>query len=331
MASAEPAAPDRLREAIRAHVLGHPPDPEAAALARAIADLGGGAVTAVVFFGSRKTRARPDAWSAYDLFVVPSEYGPFYDALGRAGRLQRPRLARALNSWLPPNQIAFTAPGAGGAPMRAKCAVVKLPSFLRATSERRKDHFVAGRLFQPTEILHAATPEDAERVLDALTAAHRITYAWVRTWLPPTFGVEEYCRTLLRVSFAGEIRPEPEGRTDALWHAQEPYLRSVYAILLDELAATGELVPAGPDRYAVAHPPHEPERLRMHAYFGWSLVRATVRWAKYVVTFDDWLEFIVRKAHRHSGQEIVLSERERRMPLVFLWPRVFQYLRHKNR
>jgi hypothetical protein len=49
-----------------------------------------------------------------------------------------------------------------------------------------------------------------------------------------------------------------------------------------------------------------------------------------MVTFDDWLEFIVRKVRRHTGQEIVLTPRERRHPLVFLWPRVVRYLRHKD-
>ncbi len=68
----------------------------------------------------------------------------------------------------------------------------------------------------------------------------------------------------------------------------------------------------------------------MERYFAWSKVRATARWGKYVVTFDDWLDFLLRKARRHSGQEIVLTERERRHPLVFLWPRVFRYLRHKD-
>jgi hypothetical protein len=60
------------------------------------------------------------------------------------------------------------------------------------------------------------------------------------------------------------------------------------------------------------------------------MVRATARWAKYIVTFDDWLEYILRKARRHSGQDIVLTPRERRLPLVFLWPRVIRYLRHKD-
>ena len=47
-------------------------------------------------------------------------------------------------------------------------------------------------------------------------------------------------------------------------------------------------------------------------------------------TFEDWLEYIRRKAERHTGQEIVFSDRERRMPLVFLWPRVLRYLREKR-
>jgi hypothetical protein len=66
-------------------------------------------------------------------------------------------------------------------------------------------------------------------------------------------------------------------------------------------------------------------------YFRWSLLRATARWGKHVLSFEGWLDFLVRKARRHSGQDIVLSERERRAPLVFLWPRVFRYLRQKDR
>jgi hypothetical protein len=105
----------------------------------------------------------------------------------------------------------------------------------------------------------------------------------------------------------------------------------VYSTLLAALARVGELREESPGVYALVRPVSRFERLRLAAYFRWSMVRATVRWAKYVITFDDWLEFIVRKARRHTGQDIVLTDRERRMPLVFLWPRVFHYLRHKDR
>jgi hypothetical protein len=49
------------------------------------------------------------------------------------------------------------------------------------------------------------------------------------------------------------------------------------------------------------------------------------------MTFEGWLDFIVQKAKRHSGEDIALSERERRMPLLFLWPRALRYLRRKDR
>ncbi len=105
----------------------------------------------------------------------------------------------------------------------------------------------------------------------------------------------------------------------------------MFTVLLKALAGAGELREEAPGTFAVVHPATARERRRLERYFGWSKVRATARWGKYVVTFDDWLDFIVRKARRHTGEDIVLTERERRMPLVFLWPRVIHYLRHKDR
>jgi hypothetical protein len=81
----------------------------------------------------------------------------------------------------------------------------------------------------------------------------------------------------------------------------------------------------------MAEPAGSAERLRSRLYFGGSLVRATARWLKHVVTFEDWLEYVVRKASRHTGEPIELLPRERRWPLLFLWGRVFRYLRRKNR
>src|SRR6185436_9262894 len=67
------------------------PDParDAEAAARAVVERGGPAVRAIVFFGSRRSRAAPDAFSAYDVVVVVDEYGPFYRRLARSGVLAR--------------------------------------------------------------------------------------------------------------------------------------------------------------------------------------------------------------------------------------------------
>ena len=308
------------------------PAPEVAALAERLADAAGDSVRAVVFFGSRKTgAAASDAWSAFDLFVVTRAYRSFYDHLAAAGKLRRsPGLVAALNAWLPPNQISFRAELEGRA-LHAKCAVIAEPAFLRDTSPARRDHFCAGRLFQPAEIVYAADAAARAAVLSALASAQVVTLDWIRPWLPERFDAEAYCRTLLDVSLSREIRPEPGGRADALWAAQAAQLRPLYDRLLAAFAADGLLVATEDGRYALATPVTGAERRRVEWYFRRSLVRATARWAKYVLTFDDWLDYIVRKAERHGGRPIALSARERRWPLVFLWPRVFRYLRDKDR
>jgi hypothetical protein len=304
---------------------------EVEAVAASVVQAGRGSVAALIFFGSRKTQARTDEFSAYDFFLLTHDYPALYRFLHSAGALHRPPwLVAALNAVLPPNVISVRPPRAGGEKWRAKCAVATVDRFLRETSTARHDHFFLGRMFQPVEIVHAADEATRARVKGGLASARALTYAWVRPWLPPSFDVEAYCRTLLRVSLAREIRPEPSGRADALWEVQKEYLRSLYGMLLADLAKAGELVDLG-GVYRLARPVTAGERLRVEAYFRWSMVRATARWAKYMVTFDDWLEYILRKARRHSGQDIVLTPRERRMPLVFLWPRVIRYLRHKDK
>jgi hypothetical protein len=300
---------------------------EARALATRVAALGGDAVRAILFFGSRKTQARPASSSAYDFFVVVDDALAFYRALHAAAALRRsPRLLAALDRVLTPNQLAVRDPDGGGL---AKCAVISLRALARETSERRRDHFVAGRLFQPAEIVHHADEASLRAALEALAGAQRLTYRWARPFLPPTFDVEAYTRTLLRVSFAAEIRPEPEGRADLLWQAQRAALLPPYALLLEELARAGELQQR-PGGYALARPAGSGERLGMRFFFARSKLRATLRWAKHVVTFDDWLEFILGKVQRHTGRPVELTPRERRHPLLFLWPRVIRYLRHKD-
>jgi hypothetical protein len=300
-------------------------------VAASVAQAGRGSVAALIFFGSRKTRARTDEFSAYDLFLLTHDYSSLYRSLVASGSVHRPAwLLTSLNAVLPPNVISIRPAHGSGESWRAKCAVATVDRFLRETSAARHDHFFLGRMFQPVEVVHAADEATRERVASALASARALTYTWVRPWLPPSFDVDAYCRTLLRVSLSREIRPEPTGRADALWEVQKESLRSVYSILLADLVQAGELVDGG-GAYSLVRPVTAGERLRVEAYFRWSMLRATARWAKYMVTFDDWLEYILRKARRHSGQDIVLTPRERRLPLVFLWPRVIHYLRHKDK
>ncbi len=315
--------------AVRDRVLPAERRPAIEAAARDLVSAGGGAVIGVVFFGSRRTSAeRADPWSAHDFFVLVRSYPEAYEALQKSGKTSKSaRLMALLNVLLPPNQVSLRL---GDPVIHAKCSVISLATFLRETSPQRRDHFCIGRLFQPSQVLSAADPETSRSIVAALVSAHAETYRWVRPWLPERFDAEAYCRTALRVSLGREIRPEPEGRAEALWAAQREEQTAVYARLLEELAARGELRPVAPATWSLVRPVTAGERLRLEAYFAWSLVRATARWLKHMVTFENWLDYILLKVARHTGEEMVLTPRERRMPLLFLWPRLIGFLRRKD-
>jgi hypothetical protein len=328
-----------LREAVAAEALSPETDATLAAAMGRLASAAGDTLDGCVFFGSRRTgAAKANAWSAYDLFAVVEAYRPFYEALRRAGLTGKsPRLLGLVSRVLPPTQIAivFRDPE-----LHAKVSVIRRDALVRETSPGRRDHFTIGRLFQPTRILAARSAEARERMLAAVVSAHAETWRWSRPWLPPSFTADDYGRRVLEVSMSWEIRPEPPGRARALWEAQRDAQRPVFEALLRELESAGEVRPATlagrePDRafatWTVMQPPRVVETLRLRTYFTSSMLRATARWAKHILSFEGWLDYIVRKASRHTGQPIELTGRERRWPLVFLWGRVFRYLRDRNR
>lgn len=321
-----------LRAEVRRRSFPEIPRPQVSAAVSHLARVSGDSLFGVVFFGSRRTgAARADAHSAHDFFVVVEAYSPFYRALHSAGIIhRRPTVMAAVSVILPPSQVSVHLADDEGRPFHAKCAVIDRRSFARETSRARHDHFCLGRLFQPSEVAYARDAAAAEALLDALVSAHQETYGWVRPWLPPSFDAETYCRTLLETSLSREIRPEPAGRAAALFAAQREEAMPVYERLLLDLVSAGELR-AVPPGYALTRGVGRFEEVRLNLYFASSLARATLRWAKHVVTFEGWLDYIVRKARRHGGGPIDLSPRERQLPLLFLWPRLIRYLRHKDR
>jgi hypothetical protein len=320
-------ATPKLAQAVAARTLAQPGDAALAAAVERLVAAAGDSLVGLVFFGSRRTgAARVDAWSAYDLFMVVSEYRPFYVALRKAGFVHRPAWLMALVSRiLPPTQLSLRLDPPG---LHVKGSVIDERAFVRATGPARRDHFCIGRLFQPTLLLHARDASARATILAALVSALRETWGWVRPWLPPEVDAEGYGRAALSTSMRWELRPEPKGRAEQLWQAQRALQVPVLEVLLRELAEQGELAPlaARPGAWAVVRPATRFERFRRSTYFRLSIVRATVRWLKHMVSFEGWLEYIVQKASRHSGQSIELTERERRFPLLFLWGRVYRHL-----
>jgi hypothetical protein len=316
-----------LRAALAAG-LDNAPSADATELAAMLARSFGDGTVAIVHYGSHAQHSDAKRESAYDFFVIVDRYRDAYESLARTvGTSYSPRTAATLNRVLPPNVIAVN-DASHVPPLAAKCAVLSLEDLRRECSPSARDHFVRGRLFQYVQLAWTRDADARTAVTDAIIDARVGSFAWGAASLPAAFDAERYFRALLERSFSGEIRPERGGRIDALFGAQREVVLRVYDALLQQLARERILAFDG-NVYRVTKAVGAMRAMRTGLYFRESKVRATARWAKYVVLYDDWLEYVVGKIARRSGVAIELTARERRWPLIFLWPKAIQYLRSR--
>jgi hypothetical protein len=290
-----------------------------------LTDACGANLVAVIFFGSVLVGTSPTQDSAADLFVVVEDYKRFYRDLG--SRLPAARSAgvmAALNRVLPPNVIYLRNPGdlrAG-----AKCFIMDREDFAKGLSRDSNDHFCRGRLIQRVHIVYSRSDDVRVEMEDTLEDARRVALEWVPLYLPRSFGALGFCRRMLEVSYRGEIRPESRSRVRDVFEAQKTYFLLMFGRLLEEGVATGKLERAG-DEYRLPHKPRLSARLWWRYFFFKSPARATLRWGKYMLTFEDWLDYVARKAERRTGVHLELTKSERRFPILLLWPKLFRVLR----
>ena len=306
-----------------------PTDPLAERLVRSlIAVVDEDQIRAVLLFGSRLVQTSPDRFSAYDLVLVVENYRSLYAALARAGLSRRPpALQAALNRVLPPNVIAFAPEGWTDGPV-AKIMVLEPAAVERALSRRAPDHFVKGRLVQRVALLHARDRAAMDWITGLVSGARRDILRWAGPFLEESFTPADAALRMLQVSYRGEVRPEAADRVLGVFESQQPFLSDVLTRVLEDAADAGELTRAG-QRFRFPRPPSSRARLSMRLYFARSKVRATARWLKHVVTFDNWLDYIARKVERRTGTRIEITPWERRLPYLLLWPKVVRVLRER--
>ena len=283
----------------------------------------------MILFGSQLSNASPSPHSAWDFVVVVRDYDPFHEALVAAGHhVRSPATLNRLARVLPPSITAFS-PSPDGLPV-AKCAIITTSDFVRALGPDSPDHFLKGRMVQKVRIEWARSESVRERLEGILADARRRVFEWAGPWLSEPITAESLPEEMLRVSYAGELRPENSERVLEVVASQRAWLTETYAQVLEAEADAGRLrrVDGG---FAFEDPPTKADARRVRGYFRRSKRRATLRWGKHMLTFNDWLTYIQRKTERRTGLTIEITPAERRWPLLLLWPKVFRVLRARNR
>jgi hypothetical protein len=298
--------------------------PDARSLAEQLVTQTGTSVRAILLYGSRLLKANPDVHSALDFVVIVDAYRPFYEGLSKTDELHRPvGLMSRLAEVLPPNVIAY-APG-GGRGGIAKCLVVRKDHFARALGADPPDHFLLGRMVQRVGVVWSADPSEAAWVAEQMGGAQGRVLDWMSPWLEGSFDAAALGRRLLEVCYSGEFRPESRDRAGRIFEAQSDHFAAALQPGLDRAVQSGRLRRAGA-LFTLAAPASPAEARRWQRHFRRSKIRTTLRWFKHMVTFANWLPYVVRKVERHTGRTIQLTTLERRLPIIFLWPRAIYVL-----
>lgn len=306
----------------------------ASELAEALVGISAGSIRSILLYGSHMLGANPDRHSAVDFVVIVDEYRPFYAALNAAGELHRPTwLLSMMAGFLPPNAIAFAPEGARDG--IAKCIIVSRAHLERGLGPNPPDHFLLGRLVQKVGPLYSATPNAAEWVEQLLASARDRVLEWMEPYLDGPVDAEGLGRRMLEVCYRGELRPESRQRAALIFEGQAGYFREHFGPVLARGVEQGVLVEridaegghgGALTTYELARPASAALRRKWRRHFRKSKVRATARWFKHMATFANWLPYVVRKVERHRGERIELTRLERRLPLIFLWPRAIKVL-----
>lgn len=298
--------------------------PGADELAAALVASTGSSVRAILLYGSHLTAANPDRHSAFDFIVVVGSYEDFHAGLNSVGELHRPAwLMNRMAHLLPPNVIVFAPEG--GHEGIAKCVIVSRDHLAEALGAEPPDHLLLGRMVQKLGKVSVAGAEDEAWIDSLLADARGRVLEWMLPYLNAPVDATGFGRRLLEVCYQGELRPESRGRPERLSAAQADHFREHFQEVLTRGAEEGILRREG-EMFSLATPAPPAVRKRWRAHFRRSKVRATLRWFKHMLTFANWLPYVVRKVERHTGRPVHLTTIERKLPLVFLWPRAIMVL-----
>lgn len=262
--------------------------PDAVAMAAEIARRHGATVAAVLFYGSGLRETDPQA--ILDLYVLVDDLKAFHGRWGVAfaGRL------------LPPNVLFLPA----NAPTNAgfKVAVMTLAQFAARMRPDAYDTTLWARFCQPSAAVYVRDETAAQRVRGAMEDAARTALYWARA-LGPKDGDACACWTaLFRATYGAELRVEGGGRAQTIVDFAPLWYEGLFR------------------QYGVTHPIAEADRRR--ACRRWSRRQRIgkllnlIRLAKALFTFVGGVDYIVWKLQRHSGQSIVLTDWQKRHPLL---------------
>ncbi|MCB9556715.1 MAG: hypothetical protein H6707_11475 [Deltaproteobacteria bacterium] len=289
----------------------HYDDPTATALAAQIAEHP--AVAAVIFYGSCLFRQTREPDSFYDFYTVVDSSRGYHSSLWHG----------ALGSVLPPSIYFGQATVASGRHPFKNC-VITLAQYRRQTSTSADDLHHLGRFSKRFALAYVRDDLAKAAIAQGAVSAMKALVPLSLNLLPERFDIEQFAKMQLSLSYLGERRVAEPTKVDRLFDAASDYYLQAAKLLLRIAAETHPELSQQSDGYfrLAGQQPKRAERMLQR-----SRRRGVLRWPKYLLTVDNWLDIQLDKLERNHGLTVELTALQRRYPLIFGWPKFFELLR----
>jgi len=307
---------EEIRQTVYRKTSELPPAENYAPFLQPILERYGSRVLGIFMYGSVLSQMTRSSTSFPDFFVITAGYRGVFNRL----------LHWLLAYPLPPHIYHLNLPDG----RHCKYNLVSLRRFRRECSHRASDIYILGRFGKRVALVYARGEQARTALQECCLQAMRNVARWTARGAEGSFSGEQFALDCLNISYRGETRVEASSKVPKLFQAERDFYLAIYPRLLEQDAALGKLVqPTGADSWR----PRGGRLLRWlrRARFQWFLkksrIRGILRWPKFLVTVEGWVDIILAKIERTKGIKLEITARQRRHPLIYGWPHFFRLLR----
>ena len=306
---------ESIREKIRERTL-DTRNIDVAPFVEAILKRYGNKVVGIYMYGSVLSKVTKSTTSFPDFFVVTDGYrGVFQDFSHWL-----------LAYFLPPHIYHLRLSDS----LRCKYNLVSLGRFKRECSKKAKDIYILGRFGKRVALVYSREERSRDELVNCCHEAMSNVAIWTLRGLQGSFNEEIFTLDCLNLSYVGETRVETSSKVPKLFEAEKDFYLEVYPELLKRSPRAQKMfVPDGDGHFKAAGSGLRRwlRRLRFRWFLKKSRIRGILRWPKFLVTVDEWVDIILAKIERTKGIKIELSARQRRHPLIFGWGHFLRLMR----
>ncbi len=211
-----------------------------------------------------------------------------------------------------------------------KYNLLSLEQFEQETSENASDIYILGRFGKRVALVWWRDESACDKLVACSASAMDAVAGLTLRGMPDEFDLDLFMLSCLNISYEGETRVEAASKVGKLFASEEVFYRKIYPALLRRHLQTQALAVENPkNSFQRIDSPVEREQARkkLASFLKKSRMRGVLRWPKFLLTVEDWVDIILAKIERTQGIRIEPSPLQRRYPLIFGWPHFFRLIK----